>query len=896
MLRAAVDAALCGRVDEALRSLADDNGPDAALGRALITSLRALLSESAPDQAEAFGAIESADTPALRPVARAELALFTSLLLLRSSSLVRGAYHLRRAWKGYEAVQRAGAATDASLNYGLGFFLFGCSMLPASIATVLRAIGFSVDRQHGLQCLRAAASADGAYMAPLAHVMLLWVARFFTDDTTEAERLLKEGLDRHPGSPVYLFLGAYVARSAGDLARAVEYCEVAHRNAAATPQFSLACLYEKGATLLYRLEWAPAAAALIDFLTLTRAPSFRAFAAYQLGIALAMQGDEEAALLWFGKVAGWMRSAFSFDVYAARRARIFLDRGGLSEQHKALVRAELLVEGRQWAAATRVLDAVSPRDDGERAVHLLLRGQCARFTGDLAHATALFKQCVQSSPGAETYTVPHACVELAELSAAQAQRDDALAWIAKAEAVQSGYDFEKPLSRRIGALTLRLQAPLPVPAHVEAELSLATGTDGAGEQVDEETAWLEAVSQFEAGRALLKDSMDAISSTNRATSSLSAVSSPSAAPRPPMASFDLVAPFVPSESERELQQHLQWLHEMPLRTAWKGLARYQHVFKGADACEFLRKRFAVADAATALRRLLEAELIHEVAFESSIFLLDAFYRFRTQDHAHVINGAPPYTGPRRSLDELHKEMRLLLDTSVRDNSCASAVPAQTKLRLMHMLVECPSFQALRERLTQLPSVRLQDLATAAQRKAFWINVYNICALVGTAVHGAPTSAVGRKTFFRTVCIAVGGHTFSLDEIEHGILRANSKPPYALGKVFAAGDPRLAYALDHVDPRIHFALNCGAMGCPMLQSFEAAGIDAQLGSAMRIYLNAHVRVTGPNTVGLPRFFQWYAVDFPSDVLSFVRASAGALVPPAVTKIEWLPYDWSSISVD
>jgi hypothetical protein len=48
---------------------------------------------------------------------------------------------------------------------------------------------------------------------------------------------------------------------------------------------------------------------------------------------------------------------------------------------------------------------------------------------------------------------------------------------------------------------------------------------------------------------------------------------------------------------------------------------------------------------------------------------------------------------------------------------------------------------------------------------------------------------------------VGGHVLNLDEIEHGILRANSGHPKTPEKpIFPEGDPKRALSLKTLDPR------------------------------------------------------------------------------------------------
>ena len=45
--------------------------------------------------------------------------------------------------------------------------------------------------------------------------------------------------------------------------------------------------------------------------------------------------------------------------------------------------------------------------------------------------------------------------------------------------------------------------------------------------------------------------------------------------------------------------------------------------------------------------------------------------------------------------------------------------------------------------------------------------------------------------------------------------------------FGKDDPRLEHALEEVEPRIHFALNCGAKSCPPIKTFTSTDIDNEL---------------------------------------------------------------------
>ena len=75
-------------------------------------------------------------------------------------------------------------------------------------------------------------------------------------------------------------------------------------------------------------------------------------------------------------------------------------------------------------------------------------------------------------------------------------------------------------------------------------------------------------------------------------------------------------------------------------------------------------------------------------------------------------------------------------------------------------------------------------------------------------------------FFNTVSYVIGGLTFTLNEIENGVLRSNRKPIGALSKPFSKNDLRLKIALEQPEPKIHFALVCGAKSCPPIKTYSS----------------------------------------------------------------------------
>ena len=125
----------------------------------------------------------------------------------------------------------------------------------------------------------------------------------------------------------------------------------------------------------------------------------------------------------------------------------------------------------------------------------------------------------------------------------------------------------------------------------------------------------------------------------------------------------------------------------------------------------------------------------------------------------------------------------------------------------------------------------------SQRMSIFVNIYNALIMHATCVLGAPDDNPSSRTAFFNgstgARYAIGGHFFSPDDIEHGILRANwphpSQPPNSRS-FFPAGDLRASLALSCLDARIHFMLNCGASSCPPIRVLSSDNIDAALSAA------------------------------------------------------------------
>jgi len=172
---------------------------------------------------------------------------------------------------------------------------------------------------------------------------------------------------------------------------------------------------------------------------------------------------------------------------------------------------------------------------------------------------------------------------------------------------------------------------------------------------------------------------------------------------------------------------------------------------------------------------------------------------------------------------------------------------------------------------------VKDLATIAplesQKKAFWINAYNILVIY-SVIQSYPTNSVmDDDNFFSKEEHTVSGKKLSLDQLEKELL--------------------FEY---YPDARLHFVLVCGAVSCPPLYSgaFRPENLEQQLAerTAKAINSDAFIRIDNKNKrVGLSRIFEWYSADFGGKVnfLSYINRYRKVKIPSQYTTY-YYDYIW------
>jgi len=184
-----------------------------------------------------------------------------------------------------------------------------------------------------------------------------------------------------------------------------------------------------------------------------------------------------------------------------------------------------------------------------------------------------------------------------------------------------------------------------------------------------------------------------------------------------------------------------------------------------------------------------------------------------------------------------------------------------------------------------------QLDTTEKHLAFWMNLYNAYVLL--VLKREPGLYDEKTNYFTRKRIYVARQPLSLDDIEHGILRGG-KHKYGLGYLGQAFPGRFlsTFKAERPDPRVHFALNCGANSCPPIILFDHRSLHDQLDWAMRAFLQAQSHYDPQaNTLETSRILLWFLGDFggKSGILRLLKDLA-ILPEEAQPQVNFARYDW------
>lgn len=181
----------------------------------------------------------------------------------------------------------------------------------------------------------------------------------------------------------------------------------------------------------------------------------------------------------------------------------------------------------------------------------------------------------------------------------------------------------------------------------------------------------------------------------------------------------------------------------------------------------------------------------------------------------------------------------------------------------------------------------QGLKTDQERKAFWINIYNAYYLLLRQLEWE------RPLVFQMKLVPLAGMRFSLDEIEHGILR-RCRAKWAAGFLPSPfyRFPIYQLMLKKSDCRIHFALNCGAKSCPPIAFYKVEKLEDQLDVATYSFLEQETRIDREKlTLHVSQLLRWYVGDF-GGFRGLRQLLYHTLdLEPLGWHLRFRPYDWA-----
>ena len=191
-------------------------------------------------------------------------------------------------------------------------------------------------------------------------------------------------------------------------------------------------------------------------------------------------------------------------------------------------------------------------------------------------------------------------------------------------------------------------------------------------------------------------------------------------------------------------------------------------------------------------------------------------------------------------------------------------------------------EKLEKYLDLLAVAKPKELSYNAQL-AFWVNAYNALVIKGVIDH-YPTTSVRKVKwfggFFYRLKFQVAGKTYTLNQIEHGIIRT-----------------------EFVDPRIHFVLVCASTSCPPIENsaFSAEDIEERLETATFNFVQNPEQVKidrVKRSVHLSKIFKWYDDDFRegydgvADFLTdYLPLEAAEFLASTDIEFHYLDYDWT-----
>lgn len=299
------------------------------------------------------------------------------------------------------------------------------------------------------------------------------------------------------------------------------------------------------------------------------------------------------------------------------------------------------------------------------------------------------------------------------------------------------------------------------------------------------------------------------------------------------------------------------------------------------------------------QKLIDQHFGHNLKSNQMFEDSDTLYRLMDDDESTALNAGEMSTCEPRPAGELGEDIRKLILKIY----AAFLSPDGKKVNYKG-IAGSDEFKKYVRLTKELQRVNVVD-ASGNEKVAFFINIYNALVIHANVAFGPPVNLWQRYKFFNTVRYIIGGHAYSLQDIENGVLRANRKGVGMLFRPFSQSDPRLKVALEEPEPFVHFALVCGAKSCPPIKTYSTDGLEDQLKLAAEAFLDSDDGLTidmNKKQIFLTKILSWYQEDFgknKEEVLQWILANLPdgerksqlkELLDGKSYKVGYKHYDW------
>jgi len=203
-----------------------------------------------------------------------------------------------------------------------------------------------------------------------------------------------------------------------------------------------------------------------------------------------------------------------------------------------------------------------------------------------------------------------------------------------------------------------------------------------------------------------------------------------------------------------------------------------------------------------------------------------------------------------------------------NNLLQKHVSAQGNVNYKGFITESENFEAY---LNSLSKNKPTNNWSKEDKLAYWINAYNAFT-IKLIINKYPIKSIKDiSSPWDISFIKLGSKTYTLNDIEHKILRKMN------------------------EPRIHFAIVCASVSCPKLQNtaFGSSKIEEQLSNATKEFLADPIRNNlSQNSIKISKIFKWFASDFKQNgtLIDFLNKYYEITISQNAKK-SYKDYDWN-----